>query len=127
MTTSELLTPDSIRWAGFWNLLIAALAGTGDDISDTDLMRGCDNTLKQSEQILRAMGGIDVELTLDYFEDCGGHCVQRRERACSSVATVSGLRSDIRQQGPHVALAHRRCLVGTDAARRRLASIRPQG
>jgi hypothetical protein len=74
MTTPELLTPDNVRWTGFCNLLIAALAGTGDDISDTDLMRGCDNTLKQSEQILRAMGGVDVDLTLDYFEDRGGYC-----------------------------------------------------
>jgi hypothetical protein len=72
-----MLTPDSARWTEFCNSLIEALAPQvldGDKISDGDLMFGCDNTLKHSEQILRAMGGIDVDLTLDYFEDHGGFC-----------------------------------------------------
>jgi hypothetical protein len=61
----EVLTPDSTRWEEFVELLDAAIAEYGCAAGTNK-----DNAIS----VMRDMGGIDVEASLEYFEDHGGYC-----------------------------------------------------
>jgi len=61
----EVLTPESPRWEQFTDML--------------DSMEWCDgdagpNVHRHAKAIMAAMGGIDIEASLAFFEDHGGYC-----------------------------------------------------
>jgi hypothetical protein len=77
--TLEILTPGSLQWEMFWDLLVDAMTeglpedtwrcdgdGTGD--SDPTLVHRC------AKQAMAEMGNIDIEGTLAFFREHGGHC-----------------------------------------------------
>ena len=63
--TLEVMTPESRRWKEFAKRLDRAIAE-----------RGCASgtNKRNAEAVMRDMGGIDIEASLDYFEDHGGYC-----------------------------------------------------
>jgi Protein of unknown function (DUF2695) len=59
----EVITIESPRWQEFCVRLARA----------TDPSR-CQHDHREAEKIMREMGGIDVEASIDYFENNGGYC-----------------------------------------------------
>jgi hypothetical protein len=64
----EVLTPERPRWEQF----IAKLDSIG-------LIEGCDGDAgprvhRHAKAVMAAMGGIDIEETLAFFENHGGYC-----------------------------------------------------
>jgi hypothetical protein len=65
---SEILTPVSVRWEEFCDLLDKALC-----------RYGCDNDSgprvhRHARRVMTKMGGIDIPVTLKFFESQGGYC-----------------------------------------------------
>jgi len=62
----EVLTPDSPRWGEFVRRLCSAMDSRG----------GCAGGTNKENAIaaMREMSGIDIEASLEYFEDHGGYC-----------------------------------------------------
>jgi hypothetical protein len=58
----DTLTVEHPRWEEFVDKLESALG------------EHCDNTLRCATQVLRDMGGIDIDGTLAYCAEHGGHC-----------------------------------------------------
>ena len=61
---AEVLTPHSPRWEEFIEQLDAALAENGCDAK----------TLRHAIAVMRKMGGVDIEATVDFLESHGGGC-----------------------------------------------------
>jgi hypothetical protein len=59
----EVMTTESPRWQEF----CASLARATDPSV-------CQHDHRGAEKVLREMGGIDVEASIDYFENNGGSC-----------------------------------------------------
>jgi Protein of unknown function (DUF2695) len=64
----EILTPESPRWEQFTDML--------DTLGS---MEGCDGDAgehvhRHAKAVMAAMGGIDIEATLAFFESRGGYC-----------------------------------------------------
>ena len=65
---AEVLTPESPRWEQFTGLL-----------ESTGSVWGCDGDAgdhvhRHAKAVMAAMGGIDIEATLAFFESRGGYC-----------------------------------------------------
>jgi hypothetical protein len=65
---AEVLTPESPRWEQFTGLL-----------ESTGSVWGCDGDAgdhvhRHAKAVMAAMGGIDIEATLAFFESHGGYC-----------------------------------------------------
>jgi hypothetical protein len=63
----EVLTPESPRWEQFIAMLDIML-GSGCDGDAGDLVH------RHAKAVMTAMGGIDIEAGLDFFESRGGYC-----------------------------------------------------
>jgi hypothetical protein len=59
----EVMTIENPRWQEF----CASLDRAGST-------SGCQHDHRLAKKILREMGGIDVEASIDYFENNGGYC-----------------------------------------------------
>ena len=60
----ETLTPKSARWDEFCNALDATLR-----------IWGCDaRTHRHAKDIMAKMGNVDIEASLEFFEEHGGYC-----------------------------------------------------
>jgi hypothetical protein len=60
----EVMTIENPRWKEFCERLDSALS-----------KRPCDaQTLRQATKVLRDMGGIDIDASLEYFREHGGYC-----------------------------------------------------
>jgi hypothetical protein len=64
----EILTKKHNYWEGFSMRLKDALDNPQND------NRGCHDDLRHTTKILKSLPGIDVEKTIEYFEDRGGCC-----------------------------------------------------
>lgn len=79
MNTEEILTPDSERWEEFAERLQGEEGCDfkekipGDPESVTWICKD-GKSRPFANKILSDMGGIDVEKTLEYFDNHGGHC-----------------------------------------------------
>jgi hypothetical protein len=60
----EVLTPESPRWEQFTDMLLGS--GCDGDAGD--------HVHRHAKAVMAAMGGIDIEATLAFFEDHGGYC-----------------------------------------------------
>ena len=68
----EVLTPESARWHEFADAL-------GDELEvhycDGDAFQGgADKQHRHAKQVMVAMGGVDIDGSLAFFESKGGHC-----------------------------------------------------
>lgn len=72
MNTNEILTTASPRWDEF----IRMLAGPEGLNFEEDSIKKCSSATDRpiSRKILESMGNVDIEGTLQYFEDHGGYC-----------------------------------------------------
>jgi len=73
---SSVLTPDHPRWSEFFCRLTGP---EGCNFRTYPKARGgetwnCDHTLAKSAVILASMEDVDVERTLDFFQEYGGYC-----------------------------------------------------
>ena len=59
----EIMTPENARWRKFTHLL-----------ADKLKTNGCTNDVELAPKILEEMGDIDIEKTLEYFQNEGGWC-----------------------------------------------------
>ena len=64
LTRSEIMTPESPRWREFCDKLDDAIGRHGCNSTDTRL----------AKRLLRSMKCVDVEASVEYFEDHGGYC-----------------------------------------------------
>jgi len=67
--TAEILTPESPRWSLFVRLL-------GNPLTEgmpADTLR-CGPKHRYAEAVLIELGGIDIDGTLAFFREHGGHC-----------------------------------------------------
>jgi hypothetical protein len=68
-----VLTPESPEWEEFASALDASLGRWGCDGDGTgEFDPGCVH--RRAKAVMTAMGGIDIEETLEYFKDHGGYC-----------------------------------------------------
>jgi hypothetical protein len=80
--TLEIMTPESPRWAQFIDLL--------NEIGEE---RGCvarssENRFRCAKEAMSRMGGIDIEKSVAFFWELGGHC------DCEIVLNVDGWGDD---------------------------------
>jgi len=68
--TGEMLTPSNSRWPIFRRKLDAAIT----IIVDGKLHSKCQGDLSLTIGILKSMPNIDVEETVIFFKEYGGHC-----------------------------------------------------
>jgi hypothetical protein len=61
---TEIMTPDSIRWETFVCMLEMALNASGCDAK----------THQHAKKILADMGNVNIEESIDFFEEHGGYC-----------------------------------------------------
>jgi hypothetical protein len=59
----EVMTIESPRWQQFCVSLARAVSPNT-----------CQHDYREAEKILKEMGSIDVEASIDYFENNGGYC-----------------------------------------------------
>jgi hypothetical protein len=69
---AEILTPESPRWDLFTDSLDVLGSMKGCDGDESQAAPGCVH--RHAKAVMTAMGGIDIEKTLDYFKDHGGYC-----------------------------------------------------
>ena len=62
----EVLMPGGERWEEFCRRLCSAMDSSGGCAGGTNK----DNAIA----VMREMGGVEIEATLEYFEDHGGYC-----------------------------------------------------
>lgn len=67
----DVLTNRHDRWEEFTERLGGSEAC---DFTEDGTWKCDGETLTMSRAILESMGGIDIEETLDYFQEHGGHC-----------------------------------------------------
>ena len=70
MTT--VVTPESPEWEAFVDALFDATERNGCDGDEGEAAPGCVH--RHAKAVMTSMGGIDIEKTLDYYEDHGGYC-----------------------------------------------------
>lgn len=64
----EIPTPDSPRWATFIEELESCLSECGCDGDSPEHVH------RYSKAVMREMGGVDVAVSLAYFQENGGYC-----------------------------------------------------
>ena len=73
--TAEILTPASPRWPLFVRLLSDTLTEEMPEgtwrCGNTD---GSGSKHRYAEAVMAELGGIDIDGTLEFFEEHGGHC-----------------------------------------------------
>ena len=72
LARKEILTPESPRWEAFLDALDNALGRNGCDGDEGQAAPG--RVHRHAKAVMAAMGGIDIEATLAFFEDHGGYC-----------------------------------------------------
>ena len=71
MTKKEIMTPTHSQWEKFMERLQEACKGRD---AEGNIAYYCDGTLKNARRVLEGMDRIDVEKSLEYFQDFGGFC-----------------------------------------------------
>jgi hypothetical protein len=72
MERSDVMTTEHPRWDELIGRLEALLLEGVEH--DAEKLGNCDGTLSKAKTILKPMGGIDVDASLEYLRSKGGHC-----------------------------------------------------